>query len=198
MRTVFAAIARAFAAAATSLSTVWSYCKDTGKWIAKTVATTVGSIGGGGSAPAASPLQELEAAMAAEAARPGNVDDLVKAAADISLPPTQGGDGYDRIQRACCDINTGGKPAREDWQALSPLQRDWLQELTPSMRLLVGNIERDALVQHMRGGKGLRGVIRCDAGSVAAWQHANAIEAPVAGMDVNEAELAAPAPRIAI
>lgn len=195
MRTVFAAIAAAFRTAATSLSTVWIYCKDTGRWVGKTVASTLGSIGGGGSAPTpASPLQDLEAAMAAEAAKP-SVDDMVK---QVVVPSAQGGDGYDRIQRACRDINTGGKPAREDWISLSPLQRDWLQQLTPPMRLLVGNIERDALIAHMRGGKGLRGVVRFDAESLAAWKHANSIEAMAAEMDGAKTELDAPAPRMAV
>ena len=140
--------------------------------------------------------------MAAEAAMATSTDDLVKQAGAVVVPPAQGGDGLDRIQRACRDINTSGKPAREDWEALSELQREWLQELTPSMRLVVGNIEREALVAHMRGGKGLKGVVRCDAESLAGWKHAAAIRQTIAQtaseLGFDEPELDAPAPRIAI
>lgn len=194
MRRLLSAIASALRS---TVSMIWEKCQKTGAWTMKAVASIGG--GGGSASAAASPLQELEAAMAAEAARPGNVNDLVKQADDISVPPAHGGDGYDRIQRCCRDINMQQQPKREDWMALSDVQREWLRELTPSMRLVVGNIERDALVQHMKGGRGLKGVIRCDAESVAAWQHANAIEAAIAAeADGNEPELTAPATRIAV
>ncbi|KQX40388.1 hypothetical protein ASD04_07090 [Devosia sp. Root436] len=118
-------------------------------------------------------MQDLEAAM---------VDDLLKPL-ESQAPPSAGGDGYDRVQRVCRDLNSGHTPAPEDLAALTPTTREWLTLLEPQMRLLVGNVEKEALVAHIRGGKCLRGVIRSDAESIAQWKHTVALEAIEAEYD---------------
>ena len=161
MRCFFAAIANALRS---SCSFVWDRCARTGAWTLRQVANLVG--GGGSPAAPAGEMQQLEAEMA---------DDMLKPIAS-SAPPERGGDGFDRIQRVCRDLNSDRVPAPEDLAYLSPTTREWLTLLDPSMRLLVGNVEKSALVEHMKGGKGLRGVIRSDAESIAAWKHAVALE----------------------
>lgn len=166
MKSLFSAIARAISATATVFTTVMRYCRDTGRWVAESVAKTVGAIGG--CAGQATPVLDIvgdndngtDALLAQSKA-------LVES---VEVPKNEGGDGYDRIQRACRALCAGDEPATADLEYITPLQREWLNLMTPEMRLIVGNVDRDDVIAHMRGGKGLRGVMRSDVESVNEWK----------------------------
>jgi len=166
MKSVFSAIARAFRAMATTMTTAWRYCRDTGRWIGETVAS-IGGGGVGGDAGYDVP-EPLEPARSVDQLL-ADANALVK---EISVPPALGGDGYDRIQRIAMAINVGDEPADEDIAELSELQLEWINTLEPGMRFVVGNCRKDELVEHMRGRKGLKGVIRCDEASLQDWKEA--------------------------
>lgn len=170
MKRILSALRAVLKAATSSLNTVWTYCRDSGKWIGKTVA----SIGGGGAPEAGG----YDLAMAAE--NDNQADALVaktnEVLASIETPKASGGDGYDRMQRVCRDLCAGDEPAADDIGQLSPLQLEWVNTMTPEMRFIVGNETRQSVISHIRGGKGLHGVIRADAESINGWKDALAIE----------------------
>src|SRR5690606_8141708 len=148
---------------------VWDKCAKTGAWTLRAVASLTASPSA--SAGEGGPMQDLEASL----------EDLLTRQVP-EVPPAAGGDGYDRLQRVCRDLNSDVRPNPADMAALSPLQHEWLQILDPQMRLLVGNVPKSALVDHVRGRKVLRGVIPLDQGSVDAWNHADAIEQMIADL----------------
>lgn len=173
MKKLFAAIASALR---NSVSFVWERCKDTGKLVARVVTTV---LPGGGSGAPDYGLGEDLVPENDNVVRP-TAEEVVKRAnellASIELPKKEGGDGYDVMMRVCRHMCAGDEPKPEDVAALSPLQLDWVNTMTPEMRFVVGNEKRTAVISHIKGGKSLHGVIRADAESINQWRHALAIE----------------------
>lgn len=166
MRSLFSLIARAISATATVLTTVWRFCRKTGRWIGETVAKTVGAVTG-------SPGREIASTVVSD--NEDAIDLLTRqsqALAESIEPPTvDGGDTFDAIQRVCRNLCSEEGPLSHDLNSLTPLQREWIELLSPAMRFIVGNEERTAVMSHLHGGKGLRGVIRCDAESISQWRN---------------------------
>lgn len=173
MKRLIAAIASALRS---SVSFVWERCRDTGRLVARAVNTV---LPGAGSAAPDYGLGEDLVPENDNTVRP-SVDEVVKQAnellASIELPKKTGGDGYDVMMRICRHLCAGDEPKPEDVAALSQLQLDWIESMTPEMRFIVGNEKRAAVISHIKGGKSLHGVIRADAESINQWRHALAME----------------------
>lgn len=190
---LLSAIAAAFRAMRTVMTTAWTYCKETGKWMARTVA----SIGASG--PVASeivdPVPEadlIEYGTAEDLIQPddGRADDLIRKSKaflqgveNVFSCEHSPGDAYDRIQRVCQARVDGLEPWFFDHFKLAGLKQDWIDTLTPEMEQIVAKASREDLIAHIKGGKGLRGVIRCDRESLEGWQHALEMVAARAEME---------------
>lgn len=147
MKRLFAAIASAFRAMRTTLTTAWTYCRDTGQWIATTVATTVGSIGGGGDVGGYDVPDAIAPVVDEQADALKNVRDL---AAAIS----------------------SGSATEEMCAKVDERTFNWLSQLDRPMIAKVLLATDDALRGHMRGKSTIRGVLQADEASVTAYKEA--------------------------
>lgn len=196
MKKLLSAIA---AALRSSVSFVWTRCRETGKLIM----TTVASIGASPS-PASqyaveeepAPAESIEYATAADIIQPddGAVDTLIeksiKLLADIDgVLDGSPGDDLDRINRICKYRADGHTPPFMDYSKLSNLHQDWLNALTPEMQGIVALSSRQEIKAHIKGTKAMRGVIRCDKESLVDWDRACEIEAAREAYEIETAHI---------
>lgn len=182
-----------FSRAISAVRNVLVKCKETGEWIVKSVA----SIG-------VTPAQEVVETATEEALEEygtaadlvsveddGHVERLLKQSAALLKTVAEEcmPDRYQYIQSIARDMVENNRYDLLVLSALSPLQRDWILALTPEMRELVAYAEREDLVAHMKGGKSITGLIRCDKESIRDWERSVEMEAARAAYEVETAAM---------
>lgn len=152
MKKLFSAIARAFRAMSTAVTTSWRYCRDTGKWISETVASIGGGIGGGGGDAGFGTAEDLVP------------DEIAPAAAAIE-PSTNL-----KNVRALAAAISNGCATEELCSRVDERTFNWLSQLDRSMIAKVLLSSDEALRGHLRGRSTIRGVVQADEASVNAYR----------------------------
>lgn len=179
MKRLISAIARSLAALARGVSrTTWTFCKETGKWLATTVAN-IGAVGGSPAPVVEDIPEEVVEYAKAEDLLPeddGSIDRLIQKSKEVLKEASLEYSSYFWVKYVCRDLGEGRPLDAYGALKLSWRQAEWMDAMPQEMHALVGAASLAEIEAHCKGKKTIPGVLRFDKESIAEWKRAEQLE----------------------